>query len=208
MVEAFEAAWGLLKARSGMGGEPFIGRSLDTRQRVNNPRQGPITASEATDDIYRRKRLNRDTPYLEDTTLFTNKDGSPTKRRGLRAAGKTPPTDKSRFITDMYNIGQTGDSMNQPMGMDPASMSDEDRQFLSLFGDLDQDAFDEPMSEIDRMAMMHGVSPEQAQSMAMADLYSGSQHLRNIATDNLYGRVNPAYINREAHAGERRVSYD
>lgn len=208
MVEAFEAAWSLLKARSGMGGEPFIGRSLDTRQRVNQPRQGPITASEATDEIYRQKRLNRDTPYLEDRTLFTNKDGRPTKRRDVRRAGKTPPTDKSRFITDMYNIGQTGDSMNQPMGMDPASMSEEDRQFLSLFGDLDQDAFDEPMSEIDRMAMMHGVSPEQAQSMAMADLYSGSQHLRNIATDNLYGRVNPAYIHREPRADERRAHYE
>ena len=208
MVEAFEAAWSLLKARSGMGGEPFIGRSLDTRQRVNNPRQGPITASEATDEIYRQKRLNRDTPYLEDRTLFTNKDGSPTKRRDVRAAGKTPPTDKSRFITDMYNIGQSGNPMNHPMGMDPASMSEEDRQFLSLFGNMDQDPFDEPMNEIDHIAMTQGVSPEQAQSMAMADLYSGNQHLRNIATDRLTGIVNPAYIYREPHAGERRVSYD
>lgn len=215
MVEAFEAAWGLLKARSGMGGEPFIGRSLDTRQRVNNPRQGPITASEATDEIYRQKRLNRDTPYLEDRTLFTNKDGRPTKRRDVRRAGKTPPTDKSRFITDMYNIGQSGNPIIHPMGMDPSSMSDEDRQFLSLFGDMDErtpseERFitGEPRNEIDRMAEMHGVSPEQAQSMAMADMYSGSQHLRNIATDNLTGIVNPAYINREAHAGERRVSYD
>tara|TARA_R100001015_G_C4604544_1_gene159546 strand:+ start:40 stop:645 length:606 start_codon:yes stop_codon:yes gene_type:complete len=201
MVEAFEAAWSLLKARSGMGGEPFIGRSLDTRQRVNNPRQGPITASEATDEIYRQKRLNRDTPYL---TSFTNKDGSPTKRRG----GQTPAFDKSRFITDMYNMGQSGNPMNQPMGMDPASMSEEDRQFLSLFGDMNQDPFDEPMNEIDHIAMTQGVSPEQAQSMAMADLYSGSQHLRNFATDRLTGMINPAYINREAHGDERRVSYD
>ena len=92
--------------------------------------------------------------------------------------------------------------------MDPASMSEEDREFLSMFGDMNQDAFDEPMNEIDHIAMTQGVSPEQAQSMAMADLYSGSQHLRNIATDRLTGIVNPAYINREAHAGERRVSYD
>ena len=207
MVEAFEAAWNLLKARSGMGGDPFIGRD-DYGQRVNNPRQGPITASESTDDIYRRKRLNRDTPYLEDRTLFTNKDGSPTKRRDVRTAGKTPPTDKSRFITDMYNVGQSGNPMNHPMGMDPAAMREEDREFLAMFGDMNQDAFDEPMNEIDHIAMTQGVSPEQAQSMAMADLYSGSQHLRNIATDRLTGIVNPAYINREAHAGERRVSYD
>jgi len=207
MVEAFEAAWNLLKARSGMGGDPFIGRD-DYGQRVNNPRQGPITASESTDDIYRRKRLNRDTPYL---TSFTNVDGSPSKRR----TAQTPAFDKSRFITDMHNMGQSGNPIYHPMGMHPETMSDEDRLFLSLFGDMEErtpsdERFitGEPRNEIDHLAETHGVSPEQARSMAMADMYSGSQHLSNMARNKITDMINPAYINREAQADERRVSYE
>lgn len=96
MVDAFHEAWTLLKAT-----------------------YGPMTEKETVDARYRELGPQN---WM---SSFTNKDGTPTKRRWPG----TPTWDKSRSIMDEYNL--TG-VRRTPMGTE-GSMTDEDAEFLDMF---------------------------------------------------------------------------
>ena len=121
MVDAFHEAWTLLKAT-----------------------YGPMTEKETVDARYRELGPQN---WM---SSFTNKDGTPTKRRWPG----TPTWDKSRSIMDEYNL--TG-VRRTPMGTE-GSMTDEDAEFLDMFRE-EQPAARRERPKTD--AEKHGLTEEQ-----------------------------------------------
>ena len=119
MVDAFHEAWTLLKAT-----------------------YGPMTEKETVDARYRELGPQN---WM---SSFTNKDGTPTKRRWPG----TPTWDKSRSIMDEYNL--TG-VRRTPMGTE-GSMTNEDAEFLDMFRE-EQPAARRPKSDAEK----HGLTEEQ-----------------------------------------------
>lgn len=152
MVDAFDAAWALLKQVPGpyedvypSRGNRFVDQNYTQGRDSGRPMPTPFGPQSEVDMMNQNIKDKGLRNYM---SSFRNSDGTENKRR----FPGTPAFDKSRSIMDQYNL--TGPKRT-PMGTE-GSMTDEDEEFLSNFKE-------EPEPKQPRMSgpQKHGLSQEQ-----------------------------------------------